>query len=136
MDENLSLISLHFCCCLFEYDAWISHPCNLKNYEANYFFIPVWDQEELKHANANSLLDWEHQQSESELMEKVELAGPIPRFALSKNLTLELLRIDIEAEITSENLLDLLKFVDTKQGVRDNHGLTFHLTFFHGESPD
>jgi hypothetical protein len=91
----------------------------MKNYESYYFFMPVWDDEELK--DANRLLDPSLQQSELELMEKVDLAGHIPRFVLLKDTTLEMLRIDIKAEITSENMLDLLKFVEAKQGVRDKH---------------
>ena len=91
----------------------------MKNYESYYFFMPVWEEEEL--IDANRLIDPPLQQSESELMEKVKLAGPIPRFVLLKGTALEMLRENIEAQLKTDNLLDLLKFVDGKQGVKDKH---------------
>eukprot|EP00475_Leptophrys_vorax_P035074 TRINITY_DN5741_c0_g1_i13.p1 TRINITY_DN5741_c0_g1~~TRINITY_DN5741_c0_g1_i13.p1 ORF type:complete len:479 (+),score=108.97 TRINITY_DN5741_c0_g1_i13:421-1857(+) len=91
----------------------------MKNYESYYFFMPVWDEDELK--DVNRLLDPPLQQPESELMEKVELAGPVPRFVILKKNTLGFLRRSIKSHLTSENLLDLLKFVESKQGVRENH---------------
>jgi hypothetical protein len=81
--------------------------------------MPVWEDEELK--DANKLLDPPLQQSESELMEKVELAGHIPRFVLIKETTLEMLQSNIKVYLSDGNMLDLVRFVGTKEGVRDKH---------------
>jgi hypothetical protein len=91
----------------------------MKNFESNYLYMPVWDVEELK--NVNNLLKPPLKQSEAELLEKVELAGPIPRFVLLKDNTLDNLRRDINSLVTSEVMLDLLKFVKSGQGVMENH---------------
>ena len=91
----------------------------MKNYESYYFFMPVWNDEELK--DTNELLDVSLRQSEAELMEKVELVGHIPRFVLSKKTTLDMLLVEVKAVLNTANLLDMLHFVEGKNGVGDNH---------------
>ena len=91
----------------------------MKGYESYYFFMPVWEDEELK--DANELLDVSLRQSEAELMKKVELAGHIPRFVLLKETTLDMLLMDIRAVLNTANLLSLLSFVKEKIGVGDSN---------------
>ena len=91
----------------------------MKGYEPHYFFMPVWNDEELK--EVNELLDPHLQQSESELMGKVELAGPIPRFVLSKKMTLHKLLKDINHELNTANISKLLQFIPGKSGGDDHY---------------
>ena len=92
----------------------------MKGYGYNYFFMPVWDDEELM--DANELLDSHLRQNQAELMERVELAGPIPRFVLYKEMKLETLRRKIKCLLENgNNLLDILAFVQGNEAVSDNH---------------
>ena len=91
----------------------------MKNYESYYFVMPVWNDEELQ--DANELLDVSLQQSEAELMEKVQLAGHIPRFVLSKKITFDMLLVEVKAVLSTANLLNMLQFVKEKNGVGDHH---------------
>jgi hypothetical protein len=91
----------------------------MKGYESNYFYMPVWDEEELQ--LANSLLKENLQLSKEEIRLKISLAGPIPRFVLLQANTLQILRKAIRGQLTAHNVLDLLKFVSSKDQVRENH---------------
>ena len=91
----------------------------MKNHEANFFTMDVWTIEEL--LIANSLLPTDLRQSNEDVVNKVQLAGPIPRSVLLKATTLEDLKSTIVSTINSGILLELLSFVSRQLPIKVNN---------------
>ena len=92
----------------------------MKNFESYYYYMPVWSEDEL--LIANSLLSEDLRQEENVILDKIIIAGPIPRSVLMIDKTLDDLKITINGAVASiRNAIEIIQFIGERKSVTEKH---------------
>lgn len=92
----------------------------MTNQGQNYYYMTVWSENEL--LIANSLLPDNLRQEEDAILNKIAIAGPIPRSVLMIEKTLENLKATINGAVSSiHNPIEIVDYVRERKSIKESN---------------